>query len=130
MGTQFQHLDSYPTLPFDVEQVYPLTGNPVFLSTELEYPDDPLKPGLGTSNCNPSFEWPDTQFKTDFLNGHHCTVAPGLVALLPPNLQASAQQPISDAELLAFDQFREQLHKTQVTPATLILCACPDYSQN
>ena len=128
-GTQFQPLDSYPALPFDVEQAYPLTGGPVFLATELEYLDDPLKPGLGTSNYNPSFECPDARIKTDFLNGHHCTVAPGLVALLPPNLQASAQQPISDAELLAFDQLREQLHKTQVTLATLILCARPNYSQ-
>jgi len=57
--TQFQPLDSYPALPFNVEQVYPLTGSPVFLSTELEYPDDPLKPALGTSNYIPSFEWPD-----------------------------------------------------------------------
>jgi len=40
-GTQFQPLDSYPALPFDTEQAYPLTGSPVFLCTELEYPDDP-----------------------------------------------------------------------------------------
>jgi len=103
--------------------------SPVFLATELEYPDDPLKPGLGTSNYNPSFEWPDARIKTDFLNGHHSTVAPGLVALLLPNLQATAQQPISDSELLAFNRFREQLHKTQVLLATLIMCARPDYSQ-
>jgi len=128
-GTQFQPLDSYPALPFDVEQAYPLTGSPVFLSTELEYWDDPLKPGLGTSNYIPSFEWPDARIKTDFLNGHHSTVAPGLVVLLPPNLQAAAQQPISDAKLLAFNRFREQLHKTQVLLATLILCAHPGYSQ-
>jgi len=128
-GTQFQPLDSYPALPFDTEQAYPLTGSPVFLATELEYPDDPLKPGLGTSNYNPSFEWPAARIKTDFLNGHHSTVAPGLVALLPPSLQATAQQPILDSELLAFDRFQEQLHKMQVTLATLILCARPDYSQ-
>jgi len=50
MGTQFQSLDSYPSLPFDTKQAYPLTGSPVFLGTELECPDDPLKPGLGTAN--------------------------------------------------------------------------------
>jgi len=109
--------------------VCPLTGSPAFLGAELEHPDDPLKPGLGASNCNPSFEWPEGRIKTDFLNGHHGTVAPGLAALLPPNLQTSAQQPISDDELLAFDRFRDQLHKTQVASATLILCARPDCSQ-
>jgi len=104
-GTQFQPLDTYPALPFDTEQAYPLTGSPVFLGTELEYPDDPLKPGLGTTNYNPSFDWPPTHIKTDFLRGHHSAVAPGLAALLPPSLQATAQQPISDSELLAFDRF-------------------------
>jgi len=127
--TQFQPLDSYLTLPFDVEQAYPLTGSPVFLGAELEYPDDPLKPGLGTANYNPSFDWPPARIKTDFLHSHHSAVAPGLAALLPPHLQATVQQPILDSELLAFDRFRDQLHKTQIALATLILCARPDYSQ-
>jgi len=123
--TQFQPLDSYSTLPFDVEQAYPLTGSPVFLGTELEYPDDPLKPGLGTANYNPSFDWPPARIKTDFLHSHHSAVAPGLAALLLPNLKATAQQPISDSELLAFDRFRDQLHKTQIALATLFCVPAP-----
>jgi len=128
-GTQFQPLDSYPALRFDTEQAYPLMGSPVFLATELEYPDDPLKPVLGTANYNPSFDWPPTRIKTDFLHGHHSAVAPGLPTLLPPSLQTTAQQAISDSKLLAFDRFRDQLHKTQIALATLILCARPNYSQ-
>jgi len=118
--TQFQPLESYPTLPFDAQQTYPLTGSPVFLGTELEHPDDPLKPGLGTSNFIPSYEQPDERIKTDFANVHRSTVAPGLAALLPPSLQAPAQQPFSDNKMLTFDRFREQLHKAQVALATLI----------